>query len=67
MNKRNFSSREKLALFIESGGFCSHCGKPLKKGWHADHIIPFSQEGSTDLINGQALCAKCNLKKGSKK
>lgn len=67
MNRRNFSSREKLALFIEAKGLCSHCGKPLKKGWHADHIIPHSRKGTTDLVNAQALCPICNIIKGNKK
>lgn len=67
MNRRHFSSRQKLALFIETKGLCSHCSQPLKKGWHADHIIPYSKNGTTDLINAQALCPKCNIKKGAKK
>jgi len=37
----------------------------LTKGWHADHVVPYSKGGKTELSNGQALCAECNLSKGS--
>lgn len=30
---------------------------------HADHIVPFSRGGETTLINAQALCISCNLRK----
>lgn len=33
---------------------------------HADHIHPHSRGGDTSIHNGQALCARCNLKKGAK-
>lgn len=42
------------------------CGVDLSPGWHADHIDPFSLGGETDMVNGQALCAPCNLKKGAR-
>jgi len=61
---RNFSAKQKQALIKASNGFCSICKIELSKGWHADHIIPYSKGGKTDVINGQALCAACNLKKG---
>jgi len=38
----------------------------LTSSWHADHIEPWSYGGETDVINGQALCPICNLKKGDK-
>jgi superfamily II DNA or RNA helicase len=31
---------------------------------HADHIIPWSDGGKTEVENGQALCKACNLSKG---
>jgi superfamily II DNA or RNA helicase len=34
--------------------------------WHADHIVPHSKGGDTDVLNGQALCPTCNLKKGNR-
>ena len=42
------------------------CGRSLGGSYHADHVVPFSKGGQTILLNGQALCADCNLKKGSK-
>lgn len=64
--KRFFNQSERNTLYLLSGGKCSLCGTPLKEGWHADHIVPFSLQGNTELINGQALCPTCNLKKGGK-
>lgn len=55
-----------MALFDESGGKCCECGVSLSAGWHADHILAYSNGGHTVVENGRALCAKCNLKKGAK-
>jgi superfamily II DNA or RNA helicase len=62
--KRTFSLLQKRALYLIADGKCQLCGIPLEKGWHADHIIPYALGGQTEIINGQALCANCNLKKG---
>ena len=64
--KRTFSKREKQALYIVADGKCEICGCELEPGWHADHIQPFSKGGETDVVNGQALCAKCNMQKGNR-
>ncbi len=42
-----------------------NCNKSLDKSFHADHVFAFSKGGETTTSNGQALCATCNLKKGS--
>jgi superfamily II DNA or RNA helicase len=63
--RRRFNRRERFALYVAAGGRCSICGDQLKRGWHADHIRPHVAGGPTNVINGQALCAPCNLKKGS--
>ena len=63
---RVFNKRQKTALYLCADGKCQICGCELISGWHADHIKPYSKGGKTDVINGQALCQKCNLKKGSK-
>lgn len=62
---RRFNRKQKDALFSAAGGKCELCGSPLEPGWHGDHIQPDSKGGPTDVINGQALCPKCNLKKGN--
>lgn len=64
--RRLFNRRERTALYLASDGRCQGCGIELTDGWHADHIIPFSRNGDTDIANAQALCPRCNLQKGSK-
>lgn len=64
--RRFFSGREHTALFVLAGGRCEACHAELEPGWHADHRIPHSKQGPTDVTNGQALCAACNLQKGSR-
>lgn len=51
-------------MFLAAGGACAECGEPLSRGWHADHRKPWIRGGATDIRNGQALCAVCNLRKG---
>lgn len=63
---RFFTYKQKQALYWLAGGRCEQCGVLLSSDWHADHIIPYSHDGQTDVINGQALCRACNLSKGSK-
>lgn len=63
---RIFSKQQRLALFEFYQGKCAICFDKLDSSFHADHIIPYSKGGKTDVLNGQALCAACNLKKGNK-
>ncbi len=62
---RLFNGTERVALYVAADGKCARCGIELKPGWHADHVDPHSNGGPTDVINGQALCPDCNLKKGA--
>ena len=64
--RRRFSKRERSVLFDIADGCCMECGDPLEPGWHADHDMPYSRAGETDVINGRALCPPCNLKKGNR-
>jgi superfamily II DNA or RNA helicase len=64
--RRRFSGSEHVALYLAAGGQCAECGADLEPGWHADHVDPYSRSRNTDVVNGQALCPTCNLKKGSK-
>ena len=52
-------------MYLAADGKCEECGIELEPGWHGDHINPYSKNGITDVINGQALCPPCNLKKGN--
>ncbi len=42
------------------------CSRPLKHGYHIDHIMPISLGGSSWPRNIQCLCAGCNLRKHAK-
>lgn len=61
---RRFNTSQRVALYLVSDGVCSECGKELPAGWHGDHVRPYSKGGETDVLNGQALCPSCNLRKG---
>jgi superfamily II DNA or RNA helicase len=63
--RRRFSGSERAALWLAADGKCTRCGVQLEPGWHADHRHPYSLGGATDVVNGDALCPACNLKKGN--
>ena len=63
---RFFSERQRKIISIVGGITCQMCGKNLKDGFHADHVVPYSKKGKTILKNSQVLCPKCNLKKSNK-
>lgn len=63
--RRRFSDRQRRILKWISAGRCQGCGNSIGKDFHADHVIPYCKGGKTVIQNGQALCSKCNLKKGS--
>lgn len=65
-NRRRFSAAERVALYLVADGRCTGCGEELEPGWHADHVNPHVRGGPTDVVNGQALCPPCNLRKGAK-
>jgi len=55
----------KLEVWKRDGGKCVLCGSP--KNLHFDHVIPYSQGGSSLVAkNIQLLCAKHNLQKHDK-
>ena len=60
---RQFSMRQRRALYQAAGGECEQCGEELGEDWHADHVVPYSKGGATTIENGQALCPTCNLSK----
>jgi superfamily II DNA or RNA helicase len=64
--RRRFGTSERVALYLAADGRCEDCGNELEPGWHADHKTPHSRGGPTDVVNGQALCPTCNLRKGNR-
>lgn len=64
--RRLFNKTERAVLYLAADGKCSNpqCATNLGPGWHGDHVQAWVNGGPTDLINGQALCPDCNLKKG---
>ena len=53
-------------LWRSTDGKCALCGCELSESWHADHIVPWSRSGVTNVHEMQPLCPKCNLKKGAR-
>ncbi len=72
-NQREFTFEQRLAIFRKHKGLCQYqlpggtkCGTKCGwSDWHADHIMPWSKGGPTTVANGQVLCPKHNLAKGS--
>jgi len=55
----------KWSILRRDGFRCQACGaedRPL----HVDHIVARANGGTNDESNLQALCDKCNLRKGAK-
>lgn len=65
MSARRFTRRQRAVLYLAADGRCEETGEPLANGFHADHIIPYSKGGPTDVINGAALSPSSNLRKGA--
>ncbi len=65
-HRRRFSRAQRVALFLAAGGRRQRCGRALGRDWHADHHVPWSAGGRTDLPNGRALCGPCNTTDGER-
>lgn len=72
---RAFSELERIRIYRRDKGLCQQClreGKPeneAKVSWskyQADHVLPHSKGGKTDIENGELLCAYHNQSKGAK-
>lgn len=64
LNLRTFSERDRITMYHRQNGLCAICGDPFDiSEMHADHVVPWSKGGITDLSNGQMLCTTCNLEK----
>jgi 5-methylcytosine-specific restriction endonuclease McrA len=51
-------------LLIRQRHRCIYCPADLRRGYHADHIMPLARGGSNDIRNIQLLCPTCNDSKG---
>lgn len=64
--RRCFTRHQRTKILERSDGTCYHCGEPLDQTWEADHLVPWSQGGRTDLDNAVASCRDCNRAKSDK-
>jgi hypothetical protein len=73
--KRAFSELERLNIYRHGKGLCQACLREKKpedearvswKQYQADHVIPHSKGGQTNLENSELLCAYHNQSKGAK-
>ena len=64
---RHFSDDQRMAIYRRDEGVCAECSKTCDEtDFHADHVIAWSNGGTTSLANGRVLCPECNLAKGAK-
>ena len=63
-NGGSFTAAEWNALCKQYRHKCLRCNKRRKLT--ADHVIPVSKGGSSDMSNIQPLCGPCNSSKGAK-
>lgn len=64
--RRKLTKKERALLWYTADGKCQMCGDPLPDVWHADHVVPFVISKKTNVHEMQALCPKCNLRKGDR-
>ena len=61
---RNFTSDQRAVIYRLGKGVCAICGKHVSEAdFEADHKIPWSRGGKTQIANGQILCMQCNREK----
>lgn len=66
LNIRAFDNKTKRTVFEKQQGRCPICGMTYKiEEMEADHIVPWSKGGHTDIDNCQLLCKKCNREKSN--
>ena len=65
---RAFSEKQKRQAFELQEGVCPKTGKKFDdyNQMHADHIMPWSKGGKTDMDNLMMVCPKYNLTKSNK-
>jgi 5-methylcytosine-specific restriction endonuclease McrA len=63
-NGGSFTAKEWTNLCRHYGNKCLDCGKKCKL--QADHIVPLSKGGTSNIDNIQPLCGPCNNRKHTK-
>lgn len=64
LNIRVFTEAQRLSVYTKQDGICKICKKKFDfEEMEADHIIPWSQGGKTEIENCQMLCRSCNRHK----
>lgn len=67
LNIRAFTLSQKTTVYARQKGICARCQKVCEPNeMEADHIMPWSQGGKTDVENCQMLCRECNRRKSDK-
>lgn len=73
-DRRSFSEAERIQIYRNANGLCKAClqeGKSEKESlipwdeFDADHVLPHSKGGKTELQNSQLLCSHHNRSKGN--
>ena len=63
-SKRSFDEAQRQVIYRRDNGNCKVCGIHCDwNNWEADHIVPWSRGGKTEIENGQVLCQACNARK----
>lgn len=66
LNLRKFNDTIRGIKWEQQKGICVHCEEYFKlKDMQADHKIPWSKGGKTDMENCQMLCKHCNAVKSN--
>lgn len=61
LKHRQFNEAQRSTLYNRQKGICPDCGQHyLKTDMHAHHIIPWYNNGLTELSNGVMLCKECH-------
>lgn len=66
LNLRAFTPKDIQKMYQTQNGICPMCKEYFELAqMDADHIIPWSKGGKTNLANGQMLCRPCNMQKSA--
>ena len=58
-----FNAKQKRVIASNQKWTCNVCKQMLKDDYEIDHKVPLHGGGSSDTLNGQALCPACHTEK----